>query len=647
MAGIEAVRALVDDAEPLPSVRRLALDPEPGEPRNGIKPGQWRPDALGLPEGCPVSALGVDGGSNYFLDPIGQLVVYTKPYGQADTLELFRGRHNWLYWAFPKFSAKTIIDQKTGEEHQLVDGWRNEKVRECLIAACTAKGPWSPIDKMRGRGCWLDEHGGIVLHCGPDLVLGGRRLPPGEIDGMVYPTRPPIPRPWPRPVDASINPAKLLQPLLRTWNWARPDIDPHLMLGWIGAAFLGAALPWRPIAYVIGDAGTGKSTLQDLIKALLGEWLIQTVETTAAGIYQHVGHDCVPIAVDEFEGKGDNRAAVKVLELARQACSGGLMLRGGDRHSGVQFEARSTFLFSSINTPPLKPQDLSRMAILRLQRLKGGPPPNIDHKAMGVVGRCILRRLIDQWDRYHYTWKAFRDELQRGGYDARGQDTFGTLLACADLIEFDGWDESRLKVAIEGDMKPWSEVMAAGLMAEFEDRVENWRNCLNHMLSVAVDAWRNGNKSTVGEVLETWCREEGYFEDAEAGNYNEYSNDLVKVRKELSAAGLSLQRRRGKDDWLIVPNHNPQTWKLFQGREWAGDVGSGVWAGALRQGPQGTLWEAGQCTVAGVKSRCTLISLRALYGPGGIMRPDPPPAPLTPPNPTGRQPDPDPIMAEK
>lgn len=647
---LEAVRALVDDAEPLPSVRRFQGDPEPGYPRNGELPGQWTPDPLGLPHDCPAKPLGVNGGANYFLDPIGQLVIYAKPYGQADTLDVFRGRHKFLYWMAPRYGQRSekILDEKTGEERLIPEGWKNEKVRECLIAACTAKGPWSPTDKLRGRGAWLDAHGGIVLHCGPDLTIAGRRVPPGEVDGMVYPTRPPLPRPWPRPIEAAENPAKLLMPMLRTWNFARPDVDAHLLLGWIGAAFLGAALPWRPIVYVIGDAGTGKSTLQEFIKSLLGEWLIQTVETTAAGIYQHVGHDCVPIAVDEFEGKADNRAAGKVLELARQACSGGLMLRGGDRHTGVQFEARSTFLFSSINTPPLKPQDLSRMAVLRLQKLKPGvPPPELDKQVLGNIGRMILRRMLDQWPRYLSTYKAFRAELQRGGYDARGQDTFGTLLACADLIEHDEWHEDRLKTAIDCDMKPWSEVMAASLMAEFEDRIENWRNCLNHMLSVSVDAWRGGTKSNVGQVLEDWCKEVGYLDpdpDETSANYaSEYNNDVKKVRFVLASAGLGLERRRGKDDWLIIPNQNPLTRKLFADTPWGGEIGAGVWAGALRQGPQGSVWEAGQCTVAGVKSRCTLISLRALYGPGGIMRPDPP-APV---NSSGFQQHPDPNMAEK
>jgi len=600
---LSAVRALIADAKPIPTVKhRFKGDPEPGGPREGVNAGQWRPDQLGLPPDCPVLPLGVDGSANWFLDPIGQLYCYTKPYGQADTLELFRGRHLYLYWAWPKWGRGKGDDGKPA-----CDGWRNEKARETLIAACTAKGPWNAVERVRGRGSWTDPDGGLVVHTGENVLIGGRRQPPGEINGSVYPTRPAIPDPWPTPVEDKDNPAKLLRPLLQSWNWARPYVDPQLLLGWIGAALLSGALPWRPAVFITGDKGTGKSTLQELIKGLLGDWLIQAVDTSAAGLYQRVGHDCLPIAVDELEGEADVKKQKAVLKLARIAASGGLMLRGGDKHQGVEFRARSCFLFSSINTPPLEPQDLSRMALLRLARLPPSQPaPDLPPNSLSVVGRCILRRLMDEWPRFDETWSAFREELGAGGMDARGQDTFGTLLAIADMIENEGWNEDRLKTPGDGDMFWWRDLMAADTMAEFEDATENWLGCLNHLLSVPVEAWRNGNKTTVGQVLEAWF-----------GRETEWT-DIVKVRGLLSQAGLML-RIDGKQQWLAVPNQSPSVRRMFEGSKWAGETGASVWSGALRQAPRGTVYETGQTRVNGVKSKCTLINLDGLYGEGGVM----------------------------
>lgn len=614
-----AVRAALDAAEPLPT---LFDDPAPGDARNGVLPGQWTPNALGLPPDCPVTPLGVDGDVMWLLDPIGQLCAYTDPFGQGKTLLLFKGRDRYLKWAWPR--RKKIGEDEDGKAIFTTETWRNEEARDAIVAACTALGPWNAQDRVRGRGTWRGPGGELVVHCGhkvmlPNLPAKQQAQPPGELDGFVYPARPNIPRPDPGPIPQEQNPAKMLWPLLSTWQWARGRVDAHLLMGWIGAAFLGAALDQRPVVYVVGDKGVGKSELQKLIKGLLGPWLIQSVDTTAAGIYQQLGHDCLPVAIDEFEGKADSRKAKAVLELARAAYSGGKLDRGGDRHQGVQFQLRSAFLFSSINTPPLEPQDLSRLALLRLHKLPPGSKANFPTAGtLEMIGRAILRRLIDQWERFPATLKAYRDHLQAHGMDARGCDTFGTLLACADMIEHDGFVEEHLAAPTDdGDVKPWGEILAMATMIEFEDAVENWRGCLDWMLSVPVEAWRNGTKKTVGQLLEAIFHKHG---DVEHG-------DVMWIRKELAPAGLGYLRKPKREggDWLAVPNQDPALRKLYEGTKWQGEPGASMWAGALRQAPRGAVYDIDQARINGRKCKCTLIKLDALYGPGGLMADDPPP----------------------
>lgn len=596
------VRALLRDAQPVPMVRPKE-SPDPSIPRNGIDAGQWFPkdaNALGLPKNCPVLPLGIRDKVGWFIDPIGQLQSLEPPYGKGHILGLFVGDANFLSWAWPRFASK-----KAGGG---IDGYAAEAVAAALINACQAKGVWNTMDKLRGRGAWLARDGGLVLHTGAKVLAGGRSERPGEIDGYVYPTGGALPLPWPGEVAEDNNPAKLLLPLLAGWNWSRPDIDPRLLLGWIGVAFLGAAAHWRPTVYITGDKATGKSTLQDLIKLLLGEYLIQAVDTTAAGLYQHIGMDCLACAVDEIEGEADVRKAKAVLKLARIAAKGGLMLRGGDRHNPVDFVARSAFLFSSINTPPLEPQDLSRMAILRLKRLQPGvPPPDLDPQVLAVVGRCILTRMMQEWPRYSQTVAAFKDELAKGGMDSRGGDVFGTLLACADMIEHDGWNAERVNLLIgDSQLVSVSELMNVSLMAEFEDAAENWRLCLSHLLGVRIDAWRSGTRTAVGQVLiDLW------------NGRGEMNESLARTM--LAQCGLGLVRREGQRNWwLAVPNQNPLTRMLFEGSKWAGDVGAGVWAGALRQSPE-TVHAVAKARVNGDVQSCTLVSLKALYGAGGIM----------------------------
>lgn len=601
VVSLQAVRHMIAEAEPVKRSTRVS------HPSGGA--GDWTPDALGLPPDCPVRPLGIAGDRLYFLDGIGQVRTLDPPYGKGHILGLFCGQDFYLQWAWPRW-GKT--DEKTGGAP--VNGFAADEAAACLIRACSAKGPWDGMDRIRGRGCWTDSGGGLVIHTGTAVVAGKRAEPPGDHDGYVYPTRAKVPGPVSLREPLPYDPAPQLQRILASWSWGRPGIDPHLMLGWIGAAFLGAALPWRPMVFLTGDKGTGKSTLQELIKSIFGPWLIQTTNTTAAGIYQHVGQDALPVAIDEFEAGADSRHAVKVLELARQASSGGQGLRGGDKGTGSEFVIRSAFLFSSINAPPLRPQDLSRMALLRLSRLRPGQEaPQIGAESCGILGRLILRRLVEEWPRFHDTFKAFAGELEKAGMDGRGQAQFGTLLACADLISHTGWNADRLKFAhdVEGDLIPWSELLRPSEMIEFEDGTENWLGCIRHMLSVRVDAWRSGLKTTVGQVLEAY--------------WNKDDMDITAANALLAQAGLKIiwQKYEGKPRfYLAIHNQGPLIRQLFEGSVWAGEIGACVWAGALRQGPRGKAWDLGNVRVNGVKARAVLVGLDALYGQGGIMAED-------------------------
>jgi hypothetical protein len=596
VVNLDAVRGMFADARPVGPRRKEPV-------YTGEEQGKWLPGPLGLPPDCPVRPLGIAGDRLWFLDGIGQVRGLDPPYGKGHVLGLFGGELRYLEWHWPRW----------GKE-KAVNGFANDEVAACLIKACTQKGPWDAFSRLRGRGCWTDAAGGLVVHTGTAVIYGSRVEPPGEIDDYVYPTRGQLPGPMPLREELPIEPGRLLRPILDTWSWGRPGIDPHLLLGWIGAAFLGAALPWRPQVFLTGGKGTGKSTLQALVKGLLGEWLIDTADTTAAGLYQRVGLDSVPIAVDELESEADDKRAMGVLKLARLASSGGAMLRGGSDHNGVEFAARSAFLFSSINAPPMKPQDLSRMALLNLGKLQtGGREPQIDARNFSIIGRCILHRLIKEWPRFHTTYEAFAGELAGNGMDSRGQKQFGTLLTCADLILHKGWDEERLSFAldIEGDVKPWRELLRPSRMLEFENATDNWLGCLERLLSVRVEAWRSGLRTTVGQVLQD------YFE----GN----DLDVTAANALLGQAGLRIVFRPGRDGagkasqrWLVIPNSNPLVRGLYEGSVWAGADSAGVWSGALRQAPE-ALWQPRQERVNGVQSRATLISLDALYGPGGVM----------------------------
>jgi hypothetical protein len=53
--------------------------------------------------------------------------------------------------------------------------------------------PWSP-DRVRGRGCWRDSEGGLVVYCGDAVLYRDVWRPPGMIEEFVYPAAPALTR---------------------------------------------------------------------------------------------------------------------------------------------------------------------------------------------------------------------------------------------------------------------------------------------------------------------------------------------------------------------------------------------------------------------------------------------------------------------
>lgn len=592
------IRATIEDAR-LEVLARLgrSVDPPPGmpyTPRGSDMPvdaGGWEPDSIGLPPDCPVEPLGMGEGVVWFLDTIGRHVaIPSGSLNQGTIRALFAGRPNYLMWAWPKRNSNNDIIS-----------WRPERAAEDLLTACAKRGAWDPVNKLRGTGAWLGRAGELIYHAGDRIWIAGKADRIGALDGFVYSTMPRIPSPMPQIVADEDCPARWLLPLLRRWYWKRPDTDPVLMLGWIAHAAIGGALDFRPPVMLLGDFSTGKTLLQRLIKAVLGDGLVQAADATAAGIYQQVGLSSIPVALDEFEPDENNPGKQRqMLDLMRNAASGSVRMRGGAEHRGTQFNMRSALLFSAINAPPLNSAELSRIVMLQLLPLPpDAPPVELDLPRLELAGRQILRQVMDGWPLLAQRMRLYRDEMREAGHAGRGQEAYATLLALAETL-VGPWAEE-LDVPMVDDLTPWRERLGTSTLAEHEDQLPNWYKCLAHLLSVQVEVWRNGSLVTVGQVLEDYRTARG-----------DGGMTFTSAQEHLRKVGLALRKPRASGDLVLgVPNQNPATRKLFLGSTWAGAEGAGVWSWALRQGPP-DLWEAGQVKVNMLASRGTWLHLNRL-----------------------------------
>lgn len=595
-----ALPTFEDDAEAMLTLRQQAMaDPIKsapmnmaplGEPEDMVEPGDWAEAGFvnrrtGLPTNCPVMPLGQgqDGEKFYFLNTLGVVHVLAPNAGKGHIDALFAGRPLYLSWAWPRWSAP-----KKGLSY--VTNWEAETARQDLFAACAYKGTFELEDKVRGRGAWRDDDGGLIYHAGDAVWFDGRWRPPGEHGRFIYPGRPWIGRPGDRLEPAGPgSPGDLLLQALQSWNWDRGELDARLALGWLMTGLVGGALEQRPVAYVVGTEGAGKSTLQKLLRLVMNGALVSTSNTTQAGIYQKVRQDSIAVMVDELEAKEDTRTTDKILELARIAYSGDKMQRGGKDGVGQEFAVMSSFLFSSIALPAMDAQDASRMAVLMMRERE---KPAAGEKAVDVlkelglkegkkaqaVGRHLLKRMFSWFDRWDALRDVMREALIAVGHEDRAADTFGTLMAGCHVALSDDMPG-------RADLEQWSAWLRADQLNETATREKTWRRCFIHMLNAQPEAMRTRAMKSVGEVLQKY-RDIDNLEDAD---------DYLRL------VGLSLSfckddvEKKFTTARLFVPAKHPALHQLFVGTPWAGRLSApGPWAGVLRQMPKG-LWVNGKC----------------------------------------------------
>lgn len=623
------VVSMADAARDIQRQKRRREDPAPEKPRNGIlpnhkgQPPNWKEDNLGLPseDPSPVTPLGTEqanGGVTYhMLDSADHFVSYSpSDFSHAGIQSLFATAPNYPSFHWPRHGKPYIVNKGTDQEKTIypISSFEDDAVRQAYMRACTRRGLFSATDRVRGRGMWTNKGGGLIYHAGEELWTfdNKRELPLSEFCGLneryLYARYDALPAPWPTPIPDSQNPVRELLTMLRGPNWTRKEIDPVLLLGWIVIGYLGGAVDWRPAVLLLGGHGTGKSTLQEGLKALFGDALFDSVETSAAGIYQNMKHDTRPVALDESEPDGEHSKIRDVVKLMRVSASGGKGRRGSSGGVGMQFELRSAFLFGAINNPLQSSQDLSRVAVLRLLELdqNGKQPPVIN---ADTCGRMVLHIIMREWPRFHATRERYMAALKDGGHVARGQKTYGTLLAGADLLIGALGEELGVQTSLTPDGQEnsaglawWAANLAADELPEVEDAKQNWRKCLHHILTTPVDVWRGGTRPSVG----------AFMADLERGGTDLHD----EAERNLAATGLGLMRPgtalSSDHGWILcVPNDHNALKKLFKGSDWE----LGGWKDALRQCPAKLEIVSfdkkhNRVRIAGEQERCTLIAMK-------------------------------------
>jgi hypothetical protein len=240
-----------------------------------------------------------------------------------------------------------------------------------------------------------------------------------------------------------------------------------------------------------------------------------------------------------------------------------------------------------------------RVALLPI--VPGSVLPDLRPEKLGKLGARLMRRMIDQWPRFATTYATYRDELRTSAaFSDRHQDTYGTLLACADLLLFDSLPE--------GDMLDETIDKLAMMVAPARaEAIDDQARCLSHLLQSPLD--RGGG---VKRSVASWVR------DARA--QSDLGPDSVRRRESAKALGLLGLRVFDQGDakhpagakappMLFVANTHSGLQRLFQDTPWPGSAGAiGGWVNVMRR-LDGAVVPALSLKVGGQNTRGTLVPI--------------------------------------
>lgn len=581
------------DPGPDPASDQAPPDRRPGRPKGEI----W--------EGCPVKALGVNGGTSYFLDVLGQLRAVGK-LERMTIMHLFGHRYPALCWNFPQMNMKA--DPPTRKPGKF-DG---DSAAAAMTQAAAEKGLFDPEGAVRGVGAWTDDDGRLVYHLGDRLIVAGEERAPDTHHGRIYPSYPPIPHPV-AAGETLIDPVPALAEVLQTWQWARPDVDWFICLGQIGVQMMGGALDWRPAYWFTGGPGSGKSALQRLMLHLHGgeKGLIQSTDPTARGIASLLGQSTLPVALDELE-PGDQGSSKErdIIVTARVAASGGRWVRGSSDQKGSTGQLRSTFLFSSILIPGiLKSQDLQRIIMLSLRPFpEGAKAPDLRADRWRRAGAALKRLIIDRWPTWAERLELWRVSFAEAGIAGRDADNWATTLAMADMMHSAAMPSAEVR---DG----WVAKIAAEIRSATREAGTDADEVLVHLLSQPYILEGGREQYTIAQWLQVAAR----LPSAPDSLLNGFTLDDQDQERRATLANAKLSkllikviRERDEVPRLFVGNNKAHgIMSLFRDTQWAG----GAWKQSLERVP-GALSgrDRPSRTLAGIATRGVEIPFTSIPG---------------------------------
>ena len=548
--GLTALVAALDECELEDAARRLENEfdlaaLEGGGEDEGDEPG-------GPDEDFPLIPLGHRQGIYYFLSPDGEMLeAQAERINEGMLDKLFGGETRWMLRHFQKVNRQ-------GDKVLAVTN-----LRRWLIRRCRREGLFDPFTPERGLGVWPDGKGGVLCHCGDGIWIDGQWRRAGIKRGdAIYPASWRIDRPANR--EATLADAATLVEAVGRWQFEE-EWGADMWLGFLGQSYLGAAPDWRAHLFVIGQFGTGKSALANLMAVAQGGGAHPMLNSyTAASLRQAMTTQARTMILDEAEPNDSAGYRIKaVIEMIRHMSSGAGMRATRGTPGGVAqgFSVNGSAYLSAISRGHLKPQDKSRITTIILKKLPRGTEFAKSRDRMlaltakvAKLSGALRRRAIQGWPRYEESFRIWREVLLSQGADSRAADQPAALLAGRDVLLRD--DVVSLRDAYDE-----AAARLTGLIFDAEAIVdEEGADCLDAILTAPAESWGGGARAVVGELV-----------------MQSFEKNGLSARKTLEAMGLRVDAAALEQRCMFVATTHAALLRVFRGTRWE----DGSWADAL------------------------------------------------------------------
>lgn len=532
--------------------------------------------------GCTVGFLGQYAGEFRFFDHLGQMRMLTAQHiAQWPQITVLFGRagSDWLVEKFPAFNK----DGKATGRFNAADvaGW--------IVDQSARAGLFDPRLPVRGVGVWRADDV-AVLHLGDRLLWDGEERRPGfRAAGALWPAHPAAMKlATPAPPSAAIH----LESLFGRWHWRQPMAE-AVLFGLYAAGMMGAAIPWRPHGFVVGEAGSGKSTLFDLL-AEANPLATLVNDYTEAGLRQTLATHASAALLDEADA--DEQSAMeklqRVIGLLRRSSggSGVSALRGGAGGTPQRFDVVASALMGGILPPTFLPQDASRITRLDvLRKAPDGPglPSPAERREIRMMGPALLARAMEALPRFPAAFEAARRQLLAlDGEAPRVADQIGAILAARHVMQH---DTELPDLGEEIGMLEWAIPSAETRQAEGGPQ-----QALHQLLHAVMETFRQGERPTVRRQIMA-----GLEAGAEAS--------ISDARRALMDHGMRIGPYPLSDPGgplcLYVMNQHQQLARIFASTRWGG----GKWAEDLARLPGAIRPDNPVKLMSGTKVRCVVI----------------------------------------